>query len=242
MKYFVALLIIVTGIISLTNGFGLMNNRMLPEYADTVRKNYLALGDSYTIGQSVPASESFPHALAEQLNKSGIPMNEPEIRAVTGWTTGDLIRSLRAEPPALKQYDLVTLLIGVNNQFRGGCPREYAAEFRILLDEALKYAGDKRKLLIISIPDYSVTPFAAETDVRAIANGINSFNKTQQSIADEYGIKFINITPISRKGLKDNSLHASDGLHPSGKQYLQWAKKILPDAKKSLEQGDGYLR
>ena len=228
-------LMVIGCVISLTTVFGLKNFAGVPAHADTLPKNYLALGDSYTIGQSLPASENFPNLLAIELQNAGIKINAPEIRAVTGWTTGDLLRSLKDHSPSLKKYDLVTLLIGVNNQFRGGSPEEYAGEFTLLLDEAIKYTGDKRKVLVVSIPDYSVTPFATGGDTRVIIKAINVFNAIQKRIAIKNGIKFINITAISRKGKRDATLQAADGLHPSGLQYAKWVKLLLPPARKALQ-------
>ena len=204
-------------------------------YSDSSLKSYLALGDSYTIGESVDAAESYPYQLTEKLKSLGIKMNQPEIRAVTGWTTGDLIASLRQTPPQLKKYDLVSLLIGVNNQYQGRTLNEYSIEFRFLLHEAIGYASDKDHLLVISIPDYSVTPFAAGSETAAIAKEIDAFNAVQKKICTEEGVKFIDITQISRKGRKDGAMQAEDGLHPSGKQYGEWVDLLLPEAKKILE-------
>ena len=203
---------------------------------DSSAKNYLALGDSYTIGQSVEEADNFPNRLVTALQHKGIKINPPEIRAVTGLTTGDLIASLRTTPPSLQQYDLVSLLIGVNNQFQGRTIAEYEIEFRFLLSEAIKYAGgDKRKVMVISIPDYSVMPFAEGSDTKRISKEINLFNSAQKKIAAEAGVAFINITPVSRKGKNDPSLRADDGLHPSGKQYGMWITQLLPKAMEVLK-------
>ena len=204
-------------------------------YSDSSLKSYLALGDSYTIGESVPTAENYPHQLTEALKRAGIKMNDPEIRAVTGWTTGDLIASLRQIPPQLKKYDLVTLLIGVNNQYQGRTLNEYGIEFRFLLNEAISYAGDKKNVIVISIPDYSVTPFADGSDTAAIAKEIDTFNAAQKKICTEEGVKFIDITPISRKGKKDGFMQAADGLHPSDKQYAEWVVSLAPKAKEVME-------
>ena len=204
-------------------------------YSDISLKTWLALGDSYTIGESVDAAESYPYQLTEKLKSLGIKMNKPQIRAVTGWTTGDLIASLRQTPPQLKKYDLVSLLIGVNNQYQGRTLNEYSIEFHLLLHEAIGYAGDKKNVIVISIPDYSVTPFAEGTETAAVAKEIDFFNATQKKICTEEGVKFIDITPISRKGKKDGDLQAADGLHPSGKQYAEWVDLLAPMAKEILE-------
>jgi len=209
-------------------------------YSDTITKTYLALGDSYTIGESVNRTENFPNQLTASLRRTGLKISEPEVRARTGWTTGDLISSLQSTSPQQKQYDLVTLLIGVNNQFQGRSLEEYKSEFSLLLQQAIKYAGDKKNVIVISIPDYSVTPFAASLpadEVHMISKQLNSFNKAQKEITLHTGVKFINITPISRKGRKNPALQAFDGLHPSAMQYTNWVKLMLPAVKNILPSG-----
>ena len=186
--------------------------------------SYLALGDSYTIGESVPESERFPVQLAREL---GIP--EPTIIAKTGWTTDELASQLdavRLRGP----FDLVTLLIGVNNQYRGRSADEYRTQFKDLLDRAIGFAGgDPKKVIVVSIPDWGVTPFAEGRDRAKIAREIDQFNAINREEAARAGAKWVDITPISRRS--DPALVAGDGLHPSGKQYTEWVKVIAPKAR-----------
>lgn len=182
---------------------------------------YLALGDSYTIGESVPASERFPVQLAQKL---GIP--EPQIIAKTGWTTDELDAAIDAANPQ-GPFDLVTLLIGVNNQYRGRSADEYRTQFVGLLNRAISFAGgDAKKVIVVSIPDWGVTPFAEGRDRAKIAREIDQFNAINREEAARAGAKWVDITPISRGS--DPALVAGDGLHPSGKQYGEWVKAIAP--------------
>ena len=197
-------------------------------------KKYLALGDSYTIGQSVAVAERFPNQTNLLLSAQGVAVNSPDIVAVTGWTTANLINALNLSPPA-NDYDFVTLLIGVNNQYQGRSIEEYKNEFTILLNHAIQYAGNrKNRVFILSIPDYSVTPFAQGLDTATIARQIDAFNFANKSIAAQLGATYIDITAISRQAANDPSLIANDGLHPSGKQYKRWADLLAPIAKTFL--------
>ena len=187
----------------------------------------LALGDSYTIGESVAEHERWPAQLAKALMKKGFACHNPEIVAVTGWRTDDLRKALddRNLP---HDYDLVSLLIGVNNQYQGKSISEYEAEFEELLNRAISYAGgDRTKVFVISIPDYAFTPFGREKQHEVITRQIDAFNVVNKSIASEKGVTYINITDISRRGLKDPDLVAKDGLHPSGKMYALWVERIM---------------
>jgi lysophospholipase L1-like esterase len=191
--------------------------RAMPEPSNT---RYLALGDSYTIGESVPATERFPVVLAKTLK-----LSEPEIIAKTGWTTDELNAAIDAANPK-GPYQLVTLLIGVNNQYRGRDAEQYRGEFVGLLKRAIGFAGgDMKKVIVVSIPDWGVTPFAEGRDRAKIASEIDRYNAVNREEADRAGVLYVDITPISRQN--DASLVAGDGLHPSGKQYLQWVKTIV---------------
>jgi lysophospholipase L1-like esterase len=188
---------------------------------DTPRR-YLALGDSYTIGESVDASERFPVQLARALN-----LGEPQIIAKTGWTTDELNAAIDAANPE-GPFDLVTLLIGVNNQYRGRSADEYRTQFAALLQRAIGFAGgDASKVVVVSIPDWGVTPFAEGRDRATIAAEIDQFNAINRDEAQRAGAKWVDITPISRGS--DPALVAPDGLHPSGKQYAAWANAIAPN-------------
>ena len=182
---------------------------------------YLALGDSYTIGEAVPEAERFPVQLARALN-----IGEPTIIAKTGWTTDELsaqLDTVRLAGP----FDLVTLLIGVNNQYRGRSAEEYRTQFADLLQRAIGFAGgDPKKVIVVSIPDWGVTPFAEGRDRAKIANEIDRYNAVNREETARAGAKYVDITPISRRS--DPKLVASDGLHPSGEMYREWAEAIAP--------------
>jgi lysophospholipase L1-like esterase len=189
---------------------------------------YLALGDSYTIGESVGADERFPVQLARALN-----LGEPRIIAKTGWTTDELNGAIDAAN-VTETYDLVTLLIGVNNQYRGRDAEQYRGEFAALLRRAIGFAGgDAKNVVVVSIPDWGVTPFAEGRDRAKIAVEIDRYNGIAREETQRAGARYVDITPISRGG--DASRVAGDGLHPSGKQYGEWVKLIAPEAKAALQ-------
>lgn len=189
--------------------------------------NFLALGDSYTIGEGVSVKERWPEVLAENLRGSGISIDRPRIIAKTGWTTGELLDALEQRTPEAK-YTLVTLLIGVNNQYRGLPLGEYVREFETCLYKAIYFAqGNADHVCVISIPDWGFSPFAAAQDQPAISEQIDDFNKVNQSLALREGAQYVNITPLSRS-LNQKEHFAADGLHPSGVTYSEWVKEILP--------------
>lgn len=191
-------------------------------------RTFLALGDSYTIGQSVAADQRFPSFAVRQLTTNNVQVLPAEIVATTGWTTGNLLSALSTAPPT-KIYDFVTLLIGVNNQYQGRSTGEYRTQFTELLNNAIGYAGQKRtRVFVLSIPDYSVTPFAKGSDTAKIAREIDVFNAINKEITLQAGVTYIDITAISRDARTDGSLIATDGLHPSGKQYEKWALLLSP--------------
>jgi lysophospholipase L1-like esterase len=186
---------------------------------------FLALGDSYTIGESVTENERWPVQLAQTLTRNGVRCEPPHIIATTGWRTDDLKNAILAANVA-KDYTLVSLLIGVNNQYQGKTAASYGPEFEELLMMAITFAGgDKSKVFVVSIPDYGYTPFGKGKHEK-ISKEIDAFNEVNRSIASEQGVKYFNITDISRKGFEDPELVAADGLHPSGKQYRAWVKLI----------------
>lgn len=191
--------------------------------------SYLALGDSYTIGQSVTESERYPELIVKELKKEGIEIQSPEIIAATGWTTENLQRGIANAAIEGKNYDLVSLLIGVNNQYQGRSSAEYEKDFKELLLQSIDFAnGDKGKVFVISIPDYGYTPFGA-SNREEISPEINEFNALNKKITASLGVQYFDITPISRNGLSEPSLVASDGLHPSGKMYQQWVDLMLAE-------------
>lgn len=182
--------------------------------------NYLALGDSYTIGESVAEKDRWPNQLADQLK---IP--RPKIIATTGWRTDDLSNAIKSAE--LKdEYDMVSLLIGVNNQYQGKSTAQYEIEFEELLKTSIKLAKGKTKnVFVVSIPDYGFTPYG-KSKQETIAKQIDEFNAINKRITEKYKITYISITEISRKGLEDPTLVAEDGLHPSGKMYSLWVELI----------------
>jgi lysophospholipase L1-like esterase len=194
----------------------------------------LALGDSYTIGESVAEAERWPVQLASLLRERGLDVAEPEIVARTGWTTGELAAAIEERSP-VGPFDLVTLLIGVNNEYRGGSAEAYRPEFRALLETAIAFAdGDAGRVIVLSIPDWSVTPFAEGRDRAALSRSLDAFNAVAREEAEAAGVVFVDITPGSRAAADDSSLIAADGLHPSGAMYAQWAEAALPPAEAIL--------
>lgn len=191
--------------------------------------SYLALGDSYTIGESVLASENFPHQLVQSLRTSGYPnVAQPLIIARTGWRTDELIAAIK-KANLTRHYDVVTLLIGVNNQFQGKSQDTYRTEFVQLLNTAIALAnGNIKHVFVLSIPDYGVTPFAATRDRAQIAKQIDEFNAIDKEETLKAGVSYTDITPISREAAYEADLVANDGLHPSGIMYGRWVSVMLP--------------
>ncbi|MBS1507286.1 MAG: SGNH/GDSL hydrolase family protein [Bacteroidetes bacterium] len=186
---------------------------------------YLALGDSYTIGESVAESERWPNQLAALLASKQKVEIKTSIIATTGWRTDNLANAVTIAK-LKNEYDLVSLLIGVNNQYQGKSIEQYEIEFEQLLKTAIALAGGaKEKVFVVSIPDYGFTPFG-EKNKDKISAGIDQFNNANKKISDSLAVKYISITDISRQGLIDPSLVAADGLHPSGKMYALWVTRI----------------
>ncbi len=194
----------------------------------------LALGDSYTIGEAVASAERWPEQLAAMLRELGVEVEEIEIVAKTGWTTDELDVAIdRAAPRG--HYDLVSLLIGVNNQYRGRPVEEYRGELRRLLGRAVGFAGgDASRVVVLSIPDWGVTPFAEGRDRAHIAREIDAFNAVNRAEAVAAGARYVDVTQASREAATDAGLIASDGLHPSGEMYRRWAGLVLPEAMAAL--------
>lgn len=190
---------------------------------------YLALGDSYTIGESVSAQERWPHQLVNLLETRGIHV-DLRLIARTGWTVNELWEAIQSDPPT-GSYDLVTLLIGVNDQYRGYPEDGYRQDFRFLLSKAIEFAGgNARKVIVLSIPDWGVTPFAADRDPARIAHEIDGFNSINRQETEQAGAHYVDVTPASRLASQDAALIAADGLHPSGAMYAMWAQDVLPVA------------
>lgn len=194
---------------------------------------YLALGDSYTIGEKVNKDQRWPQQLVDSLNAQGYHVDDPKIIAVTGWTTDELDQGIRSEEITDKTYDMVSLLIGVNNQYRGRSSDNFKEEFTDLLNQAIAFAdGDHTKVFVVSIPDWGVTPFADGRNRAKIAQEIDEYNQVVEEVSNGYNIPYIDITTVSKAAEEDASLNASDGLHPSGKLYTMWKDIIYPYAEK----------
>lgn len=187
---------------------------------------YLALGDSYTIGEALPFEKNFPSLLSELLTKNGTPCTLDKVIAVTGWTTDELLLALEEEKPS-HNYDLVTLLIGVNNQYRGRSMDEYRWQFYTLLCQAILYAGGKaNQVVVLSIPDWGLTPFNKEIDRAVVSAEIDAYNAINEEITRTMGCHYINITTSTRMHANDLDYLVADQLHYSDKEYALWAEQV----------------
>ncbi len=227
----VSKLIVLTFIIMACGKDHISNNVGEGPYSEpesNLRFSYLALGDSYTVGESVASNKSFPAQLSKQLKKDLSAKIDLEIIATTGWRTDNLLDALKNKPKN-PTYDFVTLLIGVNNQYQGRPFEQYEEDFPKLLNHALSYAGgDPSRVAVISIPDYGYTPFGQHRDTLKISSEIDAYNTFAQSTSVAAGVKFIDITDITRRGLDEPNLVANDGLHPSGDAYGIFVSRIAP--------------
>lgn len=196
--------------------------------------SYLALGDSYTIGESVPLHEGFPYQVVQRLRKKGLHFHAPEVVAKTGWTSFELAEHI-LHTQLNEHYDFVSLLIGVNNQYRGLQISEFENDFEYLLKKAIYFAGNKpERVIVLSIPDWSITPFAAERDTNKISQEIDAFNKVCEDKVKKLGGHFIDITTQTRLAKNDESLLASDKLHYSAKSHAVWAEKVASTIERNL--------
>lgn len=206
-----------------------------PERETLHEYSYLALGDSYTIGENVPKDDRWGEQLAAMLRADNIDVGDPVTIARTGWTTSELAGAIRSADPA-SNFDLVSLLIGVNNQYRGQSVAAYRTEFRDLLQTSIRLAsGNPNNVIVLSIPDWGATPFAAGSNRQQIAQEIDAFNAVAKEEAQNAGVAFIDITPLTRQYGNDPTYVASDGLHYSGKMHREWAMQALPIAKDILQ-------
>ncbi len=197
--------------------------------SDTLR--YLALGDSYTIGESVPGEANFPHQLVKLAEEKNVHFEKPEIIAKTGWRTDQLLKAVAGAKLKYSSYDLVTLLIGVNDEYQGRTIRQYEEQFRSAIQKTIELTGNNpEKVWVFSIPDYGYTPFGS-MNKNSVSARIDAFNKINEKIAKEYKVNYLNITEISRNGLKETNLVADDGLHPSAEMYQLWVLKFLKEFK-----------
>ena len=206
---------------------------MVIELAIVIR--FLCLGDSYTIGESVSAAERWPAQLAAALRTRGLEVADPVIIARTGWTTDELDAAIDGSDPK-SPFDIVTLLIGVNNQYRGRSAEEYREQFRGLLARAIGFAGGRaNRVIVLSIPDWGVTPFAGDRDRTKIGSEIDQFNRINKEETRRAGARYVDITPISREAAGNPALTAGDGLHPSGEMYRRWVEAVEPVAAEAVK-------
>lgn len=193
---------------------------------ETVR--FLALGDSYTIGQGVPQAQSWPFQFRDSLIERGFLVDTLAVIATTGWTTVNLMDAISSKGLKQKDFNMVSLLIGVNDQFQGKPLDLYRPRLEALIDSALQFIDqDTQRLFVVSIPDYAYTPFGQNFNPGKITSEIDLYNAVNQLVASEYGIPWFNVTPISRQGLDEPELVAPDNLHPSAIQYTRWVELIL---------------
>jgi len=205
----------------------MINTVVNPSPNPAAELRYLALGDSYTIGQSVDTSERWPVQLTVLLREAGYNYNDPRIIARTGWTTDEL-ESAIDDANIQEEYDLVTLLIGVNDQYRGRNVEDFRTRYIEVLNKAIVLAkNDPKKVLVVSIPDWGVSPFAENRDRDKISQEIDLYNSVKREETIKKGVQFINITAISRQALNNDSYIASDNLHFSGAMYKLWVDEII---------------
>ncbi len=197
---------------------------------------YLALGDSYTIGEGVLLAESFPYQTVQSLRNGGsYEFTAPEIIAKTGWTTDELLASIEGTT-LLNQYDIVSLLIGVNNQYRQRDVTNFKNEFTELLQKVIAFAGNEpEKVFVLSIPDWGVTPFAESRNRLQIAAEIDAYNEVCKTETQALGCNYIDVTTTQRLNGSAESYLASDGLHPSGKEYETWANLLSARIREKLK-------
>ena len=197
--------------------------------------SYLALGDSYTIGEQVSSKDNFPHQAVALLHQQNIEVADPVIIATTGWTTDELAASIR-EHNIQEKFSFVSLLIGVNNQYRGRTVENYKEEYAQLLNTAIAYANGKPEdVFVLSIPDWGVTPFADGRDRQQIAHEIDAYNAACKEITLAHKCHYIEITQSTRDNGQKKEYLAGDGLHPSAKEYAVWAERLADEVGKTLK-------
>lgn len=197
-------------------------------------RRFLALGDSYTVGEGVPPEGRWPQQLVAALRAAGRPLADPDVRARTGWTCADLAASLDAEPPA-GPYALVTLCIGVNDQYDGAPADAYRASFRGLLERAMRCAGGEAgRVVVVAVPDWGPTPRARDEgrDPERVAAEIDAYNAVNRAEADAAGAGYADVVPASRR--PPEPAYVADGLHPSARQYARWLDVLVPAAQRAL--------
>ncbi len=215
---------------------GLAGCAATPPHHEAGALSYLALGDSYTIGEGVDANARWPVQLAARLRDEGVPLADPRIIARTGWTTDELDDAIDAAQPQ-GRYEFVSLLIGVNNQYRGRPHEEYQQQFAALLERAISFAGDRPgRVLVLSIPDWGATRFGSESgrDTVQVARQLDAYNSAAQRICAARGVAFVDITALSRQRGAQTAMLVEDALHPSQAMYALWTQAALPVARRLL--------
>ena len=187
--------------------------------------SFIALGDSYTIGEGVNEDERWPNQFVDVAYENGVDFDQPMIIAETGWKTYDLLNAIN-QTNFTKKYDYISLLIGVNNQFNSRPIDEFEEDLNKLMDEMKRIKKNDGNIIIISIPDWGYTPFGQSNDMSNISEKINLFNSSLRKFASTNDLKYVDVTEISRRAINEPDLITNDNLHPSGIMYLEWAKKI----------------
>lgn len=211
-------------------------NHSATQVAENATKmTYLALGDSYTIGERVKEKDRWPVQLTRELNQAGFSFASPKIIAKTGWRSDELLKAMNSQLGDEK-YDLVSILIGVNNQYQGENIGTFKSELKTIVEDAIGYSKTgKSHVFMVSIPDYGVTPFGKDSGKKNISREVARYNAICKQMAEDYGIPFYNITDISLKAETNPAMVAEDGLHPSGEMYRQWVEKIVPKVVQQLK-------
>jgi len=210
---------------------------MVPSGRSSKPARWLALGDSYTIGEGVAAEDRWPHRVFESLRAAGARLEPPRILATTGWTTAELMAAMEHERlwPARERFELVSLMIGVNDQYRGRDAGEFAPLFAQCLERAVALAGgDAGRVVVASVPDWGVTPFAGGRDRGAIARAVDEYNKAEQDVVRKRGARWCDVTTLSRRHGSDTAYLAGDGLHPGAAAYRAWAGVLALAAREAL--------
>ena len=218
MKFFISLIALIT-----------LNLTM-------AQKSYLALGDSYTIGEGLEIDQSWPHQLVQLLNQKGFDFKPPQIIAKTGWRTDELKRAMRKELKKETTFDLVSLLIGVNNQYQEKSFKKYKREFKKLLKKAIERSKHAHKgVFVVSIPDYGVTPFAVEKDKKNAILDLMEYNSYAKTLCNSLKVPFYDITSLSAKYSRSEDMLMDDKLHPNAEQYKNWINAFLPQVIEQLK-------
>lgn len=224
---------VIFGLIALIILSGCINSSEKDDQESVQKLSYLALGDSYTIGESVEPELRWPVQLVDSLREQGVQVDYPVIIAQTGWTTQDLLTAMDQKLQE-ERFDLVSVLIGVNNQYQGKSIEEYEADLHKVFEQAIAHSKTGNSgVFVVSIPDYGATPFGASRS-EEIGEEIEKFNLVFERVATEFQLEFYDITPISKDALEDESLVASDELHPSGKMYSQWVEEFIDEVIKKI--------